>query len=81
MSRTQEQFERDWLNPYPPQTLLSWLEEFADQLDCPPPEPHIYRNPPESFDEYFKRAGAWETQMTILKKLRYAIKMEKSKSK
>lgn len=80
MSRTQEQFERDWLNPYPPQTLLSWLEELADQLDCPPPEVPSVQND-ISYEEYFKRLGAFETQMLILSRLKYAIKMEKSKSK
>jgi hypothetical protein len=54
--------------------LVDWLEDFADQLDCPEPD-WI-----ENEREYFKRFGAWETQMKILKKLRYAIKAEKTKS-
>ena len=72
-------FDREYLNKIPPQTLLDWLEDFANQLDCPPPEPPTkleYR----SDVEYFKKQGAWETQMVILQKLRYAIRTERNRN-
>ena len=55
------------------QTLLSWLEDFCDQLDCP--------LPPLTGDtmDNLKRVVEWETQMFILKKLRHAVNVEKEK--
>ena len=72
-------FDREYLNKIPPQTLLDWLEDFANQLDCPPPEPP--REIEHRTDiEYFKSQGAWETQWIILRKLRYAIRVERAKN-
>jgi hypothetical protein len=56
------------------QKLVDWLEDFANQLDCPLPELV------SDVEENFKRFGAWETQQAILKKLRYAINAERAKS-
>lgn len=56
-------------------TLLSWLEDFCDQLDCPPPS--CMGN--GLFD--VERQAEWETQMFILEKLRYAINAEKERLK
>ena len=56
-------------------TLLSWLEDFCDQLDCPPPS-YI-----GSVMLDIERHAEWETQMFILKKLRYAINAEKERLK
>ena len=69
-------YKQVYLNSYPPQTLLTWLEDLCVQLDCPEPDPLLV-----SGSEYFKNYGAWETQMLILKKLKYAIAYEKSKEK
>jgi len=52
--------------------FIAWLEGLCQQLDCPPPEPDVVDD-----SEYFRKLGAWETQMIILKKLRFAIRAEK----
>jgi hypothetical protein len=69
---TREEFEREYLTQIPPATLLQWLEDFCDQLDCPPPDPEGM-----DIDLYFKRMEQWKTQVYILNKLRYAIVAEK----
>ena len=56
-------------------TLLSWLEDFCNQLDCPPPSD----TEEALFD--IENQAQWETQMFILKKLRYAINAEKERIK
>ena len=33
----QDTFDKERLNPFPEPTLLSWLEDYRDQLDCPIP--------------------------------------------
>ena len=57
----------------PPHNLVEWLEDFCNQLDCPEPEGKERM----SRDAYYSRLGAWETQMAIMKKIRYAIDVEK----
>lgn len=57
------------------QILLSWLEDFCNQLDCPPPS---YTGN-GLFD--LERLVEWETQMFILKNLRYAVNAEKERLK
>lgn len=68
---SKEEFEKEYLNHIVPQTFLDWVDDFATQLDSPPPEPT------ENTTEYFKRVGAWETQMLVYKKLKYAVKEER----
>ena len=65
--------DKSFLNNSP--TLLSWLEDFCDQLDCPRPSNagHLL------FD--IERQAEWETQTFILEKLRYAINTEKERIK
>ena len=62
------------MGKFPPRKLVDWLEDFANQLDCPPPDVKLGKN---DSSEYLKRIGAWETQQFILKKLRYAIKADR----
>ena len=63
--------DKSFLNNSP--TLLSWLEDFCNQLDCPPPSD----TEETLFD--IENQAQWETQMFILKKLRYAINAEKER--
>lgn len=67
----EEWYKQEYLRQFP-NTLVNWLEDLCTQLDCPEPDPLLV-----SGSEYFKRYGAWETQMIILKKLRYAINYER----
>ena len=55
-------------------TLLEWLEDFCDQLDN--------SENPFSYDVYMSgfNAGCHDTQRKIVKKLRYAIEVEKSRN-
>lgn len=71
----ESEFNEQYLNPFPPQTFLDWVESFCKQLDCPPPNSDGI-----AFGEYMKRLGAWETQMKILEKLKYAVKAERQKT-
>jgi len=70
-----EEFKKEYYATFPSATLRDWLEDFANQLDCPRPEPT------SNLEEHFKRIGAWETQMYILNKIRYAIKADKKVNK
>lgn len=61
------------------ETLLEWLEDFCLQLECPQPDIQLFGG--AYTPEYYKAYGAWETQMLILEKLRYAANKEKEKTK
>ena len=71
----ESEFLKNYRNSFP-DDFMSWLEDFTKTLDCPPPDPNFAYN---DMTEYFKRVGAWETQMIIYKKLKYAIKAEKQR--
>jgi hypothetical protein len=66
------EFEQEYMNQIPSPTLLQWLEDFCDQLNCEYP-PFPFADP----EEYLKRVGAWEAQRDIGRKLRYVIEAEK----
>lgn len=56
-----------------PNDFLSWLEDFVKQIDVP------YPDKCDDIYEMQRRIGAWETQMIIAKKLKYAIKEERER--
>lgn len=57
--------------------LLEWLEDFCVKLDCEEPMPPGSNNEID-YEEYYKRVGAYETQMIILRRLKHAIEIEKN---
>jgi hypothetical protein len=70
----EKEFLKRYLNSFP-NDILSWMDGFADQMDCP------YPDLTDDIFENGKRIGAWETQMIVVKKLRYAVRAERERLK
>jgi hypothetical protein len=67
-----EKFAKEYLNTFP-NDFLSWLEGFIAELDASYPEKC------EDIYEYQRRIGAWETQLLVRKRLRFAVNAERSR--
>jgi hypothetical protein len=72
-------FKRKYVNPFP-DTLISWLDGFCIELDAERPRPPVENDKYYTWEEYYKRIGAWETQQIVRKRLLNAITVEKRKT-
>ena len=74
--KNEQKFRKSFLNEWQSFGFIDWLEDFCNQLDCDRPEmPSSFSE--ENKIEYYKRLGAYETQVLISTRLRYAITQEK----